>query len=141
MQLLLDLVLDKVPGPEVKPDAPLQMLVTTIDWSQYVGRIAIGRIAAGTLRSGRRVALSRKDGSIQPSQITSLMVFQNLSRVEVEAANAGDIVALVGLDDVEIGDTICDLERPVPSAASDRRRAHPRNGLYDQFVAAGRSRR
>ena len=114
MQLLLDLVLEHVPGPEVKPDAPLQMLVTTIDWSQYVGRIAIGRIAAGTIRSGHRVGLSHKDGSIAPAQIASLMVFQNLDRVEVESASAGDIVALVGLEDVEIGDTVCDLERPLP---------------------------
>jgi GTP-binding protein len=114
MQLLLDLVLEHVPGPEVKPNAPLQMLVTTLDWSQYVGRIAIGRIAAGAIRSGGRVGLSHKDGSILPAQIASLMVFQNLDRVEVEAASAGDIVALVGLEDVEIGDTICDLERPFP---------------------------
>jgi GTP-binding protein len=114
MQLLLDLVLEHVPGPLVKPQAPLQMLVTTIDWSQYVGRIAIGRIAAGTIHSGRRVGLSHKDGSIAAAQIAALMVFQNLERVAVEAAHAGDIVALVGLEDVEIGDTICDLERPLP---------------------------
>ena len=68
----------------------------------------------GRIRSGRRVGLSHKDGSILPAQIASLMVFQNLDRVEVEAASAGDIVALVGLEDVEIGDTICDLERPLP---------------------------
>ncbi len=114
MELLLDMVLDKVPGPLVKPDAALQMLVTTIDWSQYVGRIAIGRIASGTIRSGQRIGLSRKDGTVQPSQIAQLMVFQNLDRVEVATASAGDIVALVGLDNVEIGDTVCDLERPVP---------------------------
>jgi len=114
MRLLLDMVLEKIPGPAVKPDAPLQMLVTTIDWSQYVGRIAIGRIAAGTPRSGQRIRLSRRDGSLQVSQIASLMVFENLDRVEVETANAGDIVALVGLEDVEIGDTVCDFERPVP---------------------------
>ncbi len=114
MELLLDLVLEHVPGPVVEPDAPLQMLVTTIDWSQYVGRIAIGRIAAGTIRSGQRVGLSRKGGSIMPAQVASLMVFQNLDRVEVESVEAGDIVALMGLEDVEIGDTVCDLERPRP---------------------------
>jgi len=114
MQLLLDLVLEHVPGPAVQPAAPLQMLVTTIDWSQYVGRIAIGRIAAGTIHSGRRVGLSHKDGSITPAPVASLMVFQNLDRVEVASASAGDIVAVVGLEDVEIGDTVCDLERPVP---------------------------
>ncbi len=79
----------QVPGPEVKPDAPLQMLVTTIDWSQYVGRIAIGRIAAGTIRSGHRVGLSHKDGSVEPSQIASLMVFQNLESCGSRAGQGG----------------------------------------------------
>ena len=112
MERLLDLVLEHTPGPEVKPNAPLQMLVTTVDWSQYVGRIAVGRITAGTLRSGQRVGLSRLDGTVSPAQISSLMVFHNLGRMEVAEAAAGEIVAVVGLDDVEIGDTICDIERP-----------------------------
>ncbi len=112
MECLLDLVLEKVPGPEVQPDAPLQMLVTTVDWSQYVGRIGVGRITSGTLRSGQRIGLSRADGEISPAQISSLMVFHNLGRTEVPEAQAGEIVAVVGLDDIEIGDTICDLERP-----------------------------
>lgn len=114
MQLLLDMVLEKIPGPDVQPDAPLQLLVTTLDWSQYVGRIAIGRVAAGTLQSGRRIGLSRKDGTIEPAQVGSLLVFENLDRVEVPQVEAGDIVAVVGLEDVEIGDTLCDLERPRP---------------------------
>ncbi len=112
MERLLDLVLEHTPGPEVKPNAPLQMLVTTVDWSQYVGRIAVGRITAGTLRSGQRVGLSRLDGTVSPAQISSLLVFHNLGRMEVAEAAAGEIVAVVGLDDVEIGDTICDIERP-----------------------------
>jgi GTP-binding protein len=121
MELLLDLVLDKIPGPEVKPDAPLQLLVTTLDWSQYLGRIAIGRITAGTLRNGSRVGLTRRDGAVVPAQIASLSVFENLDRVEVPSAQAGDIVAVVGLEDVEIGDTICDLvqARPLPRLVVD----------------------
>ncbi len=71
MELLLDLVLKKIPGPEIEPDAPLQMLVTTLDWSQYVGRVAIGRIASGSLHCGRRVALSRADGSFMPAEVSS----------------------------------------------------------------------
>ena len=114
MERLLDLVLEKIPGPVVEPDAPVRMRVTTIDWSQYVGRIAIGRVSAGTLRSGRRVGLSQPDGSVTPAQISSLMVFRNLERVEVDSVNAGDIAAVVGLEDIEIGDTICDLDRPAP---------------------------
>jgi GTP-binding protein len=114
MERLLDLVLEHVPGPEVEQDAPLQMLVTTVDWSQYVGRIAIGRLTAGVIRSGQRIGLSRRDGSIVPAPVSSLMVFHNLGRSEVEQAGAGEIVALVGLENVEIGDTVCDLQRSSP---------------------------
>ncbi len=114
MDDLLDLVVEHIPGPEVEPDAPLQMFVTTVDWSQYVGRIAIGRISAGTIRAGQRVGLSGSDASIVPARVASLMVFHNLGRTEVEEASAGELVALVGLEDVEIGDTVVDIDHPVP---------------------------
>lgn len=114
MELLLDLVLEKIPGPEIEPDAPLRMLVTTIDWSQYVGRIAIGRVTAGTLREGQTVGLSTADGRVVAAQISTLMVFDKLGRIPAPAVQAGDIAAVVGLTQVEIGDTICDLEHPAP---------------------------
>ena len=108
MEPLLDMVLAQVPGPEVDLDAPLQMLVTTLDWSKYVGRIAIGRITAGRMESGQQVALVQDNDETKAARVTQLMVFENLGRVEGETATAGDVVALVGLEDVEIGDTICD---------------------------------
>jgi len=113
MKPLLDLVLDKVPGPEVEPDAPLQLLVTTLDWSDYVGRIAIGRIQSGTVRRGQQIVLLQKDDCVAPAKVSGLFTFDKLGRTEVEEVTAGDIAALVGLEKVEIGDTVADPEQPV----------------------------
>ena len=113
MKPLLDLVLEKVPGPDVEPEAPLQLLVTTLDWSDYVGRIAIGRIQSGTLRKGQRVALMQADEQVTPAKVNGLFLFDKLGRTEVDEATAGDIAAIVGLENVEIGDTVADLEQPV----------------------------
>lgn len=107
---ILDLVLDKIPGPEIEAEAPLQMLVTTLDWSEYVGRIAIGRVQAGKVSKGQRVALMQADEMESVCKLASVHVFDKLGRTEVEEASAGDIVALVGLDEVEIGDTVSDIE-------------------------------
>ncbi|MBL8829125.1 MAG: translational GTPase TypA, partial [Planctomycetaceae bacterium] len=112
MRPLLDLVLEKIPGPIVDAEAPLQMLVTTLDWSDYVGRIAIGRIYSGAVRKGQRVALMQKDDKLVSSKIASVLVFEKLGRTEVEEAAAGEVVAIVGLDAVEIGDTVSDFEQP-----------------------------
>src|SRR6476619_4881176 len=101
MQPLLDMVLESIPGPDVDPDAPLQMLVTTLDWSEFVGRIAIGRIQSGLIRTGQTVALMQAHDKVIESKIASLFVFQNLGRVEVEEASAGDVVAIVGLENIE----------------------------------------
>ncbi|HZZ71626.1 MAG TPA: translational GTPase TypA [Pirellulales bacterium] len=107
---LLDMVLEKVPGPEIVPDAPLQMLVTTLDWSDFVGRIAIGRIYSGEIRKGQQIALMQADGKVTTAKAQAVFVFDKLGRGEVEVATAGDIAAIVGLDAVEIGDTISDFE-------------------------------
>ena len=107
MQPLLDMVLEQIPGPEVEPDEPLQLLVTNLDWSEYVGRIGIGRVQAGVLKSGQSVELSKKNNRIAPAQIGSISIFDNLGRTEVDEASAGEIAAIVGIEDVEIGDTIC----------------------------------
>jgi GTP-binding protein len=109
---LMDMILEKIPGPEIDPDAPLQMLVTTLDWSDYVGRIAIGRIYSGTVKPGLDVALMQKDDKIAPARIVTAYTFEDLGRVEVASAEAGDIVALVGLENIEIGDTITDRNSP-----------------------------
>lgn len=111
MRPLLDMVLQHIPGPEIDPSAPLQMLVTTLDWSDYVGRIAIGRILSGKIVQGQQVALMQADGTTQ-SKVTGVFLFDKLGRTEVQEATAGDVAAIVGLESVSIGDTICDLENP-----------------------------
>jgi len=105
MRPLLDLLVEKVPGPEVDGDSPLQMMVTTLDWSEYVGRIAVGRINAGSVHVGQTIDLHGREG-ISKQKIAGLFMFDNLGRVAAETASAGDIVAIEGLTDVEIGDTI-----------------------------------
>ena len=107
MAPLLDMLLEKIPGPEVEPDAPLQLLVTNLDWSDYVGRIAIGRIQSGTMTKGQQVDLAKDEGKIAPAQIANLQMFDKLGRVDIEKATAGDIVAVVGIENIDIGDTIC----------------------------------
>ena len=109
---LMDMILEKIPGPEIDAEAPLQMLVTTLDYSDYVGRIAIGRIYSGEVKRGLDVALMQKDDKITPARIVSVHVFEDLGRVEVESVQAGDIVALVGLENIEIGDTVSDRNSP-----------------------------
>jgi len=107
---IMDLILEHAPGPDVEADAPLQMLVTTLDWSEYVGRIAIGRIAAGSITTGQQIALMQNDHKVELCAIKQLQVFKNLGRTDAEKAEAGDIVALIGLEQVEIGDTVSDPE-------------------------------
>jgi GTP-binding protein len=121
MHDLLDMVLDRVPGPEIETDASLQMLVTTLDWSDYVGRIAIGRIQSGTLRRGETVALMQADNQMVMAKVTTVYLFDKLGRTEVEEATAGDIAAVVGMPEVEIGDTISDAANPraMPRLAVD----------------------
>jgi GTP-binding protein len=111
MQPLLDMVLEHIPGPEIDPDAPLQILVTTLDWSDYVGRIAIGRVLSGKIVRGQQVALIQAEGTTQ-AKVNGVFLFDKLGRTEVEEATAGDITAVVGLDTVSIGDTISDVEDP-----------------------------
>ena len=110
---LLDLVLEKIPGPVVRPADPLQLMVTSLEWSRYVGRIATGRIAAGKLRTGQQIALMRADGSKTLAKVEQVQLFDNLGRSDTPEGQAGDIVAVIGLPDPEIGDTIADPLNPV----------------------------
>jgi GTP-binding protein len=109
---LLDLVLAAVPGPEIDASAPLQMLVTNLDWSDYVGRIAIGRLYSGTIRRGQQVALVQAGGRIAEGKVAAVNLFDKLGRSDVAEATAGDIAAVVGLETVAIGDTINEVEFP-----------------------------
>ncbi len=110
---LLELVIEKIPGPIVRPDEPLQLMVTSLEWSRYVGRVATGRISAGRIRTGQQIALMRADGSKSLSKVDQVQLYDNLGRSDAEEACAGDIVAVIGLPDPEIGDTIADPLNPV----------------------------
>ena len=112
MTTLLDLLVDGLPGPEADPDAPLQMMVTTLDWSEYVGRIAVGRINTGRIRTGQHVDL-HSHGGARRIKISGLYVFDKLGRVPTEEASAGDLVSIEGLEEVEIGDTITAVDSGV----------------------------
>ncbi len=110
---LLDMIIEHVPGPHVDPDGPLQMMVTTLDWSEYVGRVATGRIISGTVSKGQKVALIKNSGEQVVSEVDSVELFDKLGRMPTEKAHAGDIVALVGLEDPEIGDTVACPVNPI----------------------------
>ena len=102
-----------VPGPLVEPGATTQFQANNLDYNDYVGRLAIGRVKNGTLTVGN-YTLCRVDGTQQPVKVTQVYGWQGLKRVELSAAQAGDIVAIAGIEDIGIGDTIADRERPQP---------------------------
>src|SRR5262249_24743231 len=109
---LFDMIVQHVPGPEVDPDSPFRMLCTTLDFSEYVGRIAIGRIAAGVVRRQQKAVLLKARGVSMSGSIHNLLEFDKLGRTEVDSAEAGDIVAVVGLGAVDVGETIADPAQP-----------------------------
>ncbi|GIX05272.1 MAG: GTP-binding protein [Planctomycetaceae bacterium] len=111
---LLDLILEKIPGPRVQLDHPLQFIVTSLSYSEYVGRIATGRIVRGRVGTGQKVVLLKADGRAVPAQVSAVEVFDKLGRQAVPEASSGDIVALIGLEQPEIGDTVADPEHPLP---------------------------
>jgi len=115
LEPLLDMVLKHVPLSTGDVKAPLQFQVTSLDYNEYVGRIAIGKIYQGTIRKGQDITLvTMKDGKQANFKISKLYGFEGLKRHEIESAEAGDIVALAGISDLFIGDTVCDLNQPLP---------------------------
>ena len=110
---LLDTIIDIIPGPEDNP-GETRMLITSLDYSKYVGRIAIGRVHRGEIREGQEIALCRKDGSISKQRIKELHTFEGMGRKRVESVQNGDICAVVGIEGFEIGDTISIPENPEP---------------------------
>ena len=111
LEPLFRVILENIPAPDVEVDAPLQMLVNTLDYDDYVGRIVVGRVVRGTIHNGENVTLMDKEGQ-RKAKIGRLYTYQGLKRVEVDEVAAGDIVALMGLTDANIGDTIADAENP-----------------------------
>ncbi len=110
---LLDAIVKYIPAPRQLEGTP-QMLITSLDYSSYTGRIAVGRVHRGTLREGMNVTLAKRDGTMIKSKIKEMHTFEGLGRKRVESVSSGDICALVGIDDFEIGDTICDYGNPEP---------------------------
>src|SRR5690242_11149471 len=108
LRQLFEAIVEHVPPPKGDPDAPLQLLVANLDSSDYVGRIAIGRIFNGRVKIGDPVAVCKLDDAIQTTKVTKLYAFDGLKRVEIQEAAAGDIVCLAGIDNITIGETIAD---------------------------------
>ncbi len=118
---MFERILGHIPPPSGDPAGPLQFLVTNLDYSDYVGRLAVGRVFSGTLRAGETVSLCGKDGAVERIKAAVLYGFEGLSRKEVTEAVAGDIVAVAGAESITIGDTLSDAEvpRPLPRIAVD----------------------
>src|SRR6476660_4172211 len=143
---LFDAVIKHVPPPRGNPDAPLQLLVANLDSSDYVGRIAIGRIFNGRVKIGDAVAVVKLDTAVQHTKVTKLYAFDGLKRVDIQEAAAGDIVCLAGIEDITIGETITDMEHQVaiPPIAIDEPTVHmifgvntsPRAGREGQYVTS-----
>ena len=108
---LMDAIIEYIPAPEVLEGTP-QLLITSLDYNPYMGRIAVGRVHRGALKNGQAVTLAKKDGSKVKTKIKELHTFSGMGRAKVDEVKSGDICALVGIDGFEIGDTICDIEAP-----------------------------
>ena len=108
---LMDAIIEYIPEPEVLEGTP-QMLITSLDYNPYVGRIAVGRVHRGVLKDGMAVTLAKKDGTKIRTKIKELHTFQGMGHVKTDEVRSGDICALIGIDGFEIGDTICDIENP-----------------------------
>ncbi|MET3208856.1 UNVERIFIED_CONTAM: GTP-binding protein [Paenibacillus sp. PvR008] len=112
MQALYETVVDHIPAPTEKVDEPLQFLVTLMDYNEYLGRIAVGRVNRGIIKQGQAVTVMLRDGSSKSARIEKLFGFQGLKRIETDQAGAGDIVAIAGIKDINIGETIADPNHP-----------------------------
>ncbi len=117
---LLDKIVEVIPAPQQLEGTP-QMLITSLDYSSYTGRIAVGRVHRGTLRGGQNITIVHRDGSQEKTKIKELHTFEGMGHVKTDAVSSGDICAVIGLDHFEIGDTICDYEQPeaLPTIAID----------------------
>ncbi|CEH31784.1 GTP-binding protein TypA [Aneurinibacillus migulanus] len=112
LRALFDTIVEHIPGPGGDFEAPLQFQVTMLDYNEYMGRIGIGRIHRGTIRKGDTVAQIKRDGSIKQVRVNKLFGFSGLKRIEIEEAKSGDIIAIAGVDDINVSDTIADTETP-----------------------------
>lgn len=111
---LLDMIVNHVPAPVGDEDAPLQLLISNIDYDEYVGSMAVGRVERGTAKVGQTAVVCKKDGSTQQIRLTKMYMYDGLKRIDAETATIGDIVQVAGVADVKIGETICDVSCPEP---------------------------
>jgi len=114
LQPLFDAIISKVPPPPGDVDSPFQMLVTTIDYSDYLGRLGIGRISRGAIKLGSPMKIIHRDGNAEDARVTKIYTFEGLKRSEIKEASVGDIIAIAGMEDVDIGETIADAADPTP---------------------------
>ena len=112
LKQLFDLIVNEIPSPEVEPEKPFQMLVSNIDYDEYTGRIAVGKIQRGTIKTGMGISVCKADGSTKRYKVTKLYSFEGIGKTVIEEAGAGDVVAISGITDINIGETICDPEFP-----------------------------
>jgi GTP-binding protein len=143
---LFDAIVASVPPPRGSADAPLQLLVANLDSSDYLGRIAVGRVFNGKIQVGDPIAVCKLDGSFQETKVTKLFAFDGLKRVDIPSASAGDIVCVAGIEDITIGETIADIEhrRAMPAIAVDEPtvsmifgvNTSPMSGRDGQFVTS-----
>lgn len=147
---LFDVIVSALPGPANNPDGIVQFQVNNLDYNDYVGRLAIGRIVSGVLQSSTIYSLCRLDGSQVPCKITQVYTWQGLKRVEIESAKAGDVVAIAGIEEIQIGETVSDRENPqaLPAIRVDEPtismifgvNTSPWSGREGQFVTSRRLR-
>ena len=137
---LFDAIIEHIPPPHGSLDHPLQMLIANLDSSDYLGRIAIGRIFNGRVKINDMVAVAKLEGKLQQTRVTKLFAFEGLKRVDIAEAAAGDIVCLAGIEDITIGETVTDPRQPDADHADCRRRADRVDDLRRQHVAARRPR-
>ncbi len=114
LKILFDMIIKHVPAPEGDGDAPLQLLISNIDYDEYVGPIAVGRVERGSAKTGQSAVICKKDGSTVPIKLTKMYMYDGLRRRDAESATIGDIVQVSGVGDIKIGETICDCSTPEP---------------------------
>ncbi|ALA69319.1 GTP-binding protein TypA [Geobacillus stearothermophilus 10] len=121
MTALFETIIEHIPAPADNRNEPLQFQVALLDYNEYVGRIGIGRIFRGTMKTGQQVALLKRDGAVKMFRVTKLFGFIGLKRIEIEEAHAGDIVAVAGMEDINVGETVCppDHQEPLPPLRID----------------------
>ena len=114
LKILFDMIIKHIPAPKGDEEAPLQLLISNIDYDEYVGPIAVGRIERGCAKMGQSAVICKKDGSVVPIRLTKMYMYDGLRRIDAESATIGDIVQVSGVGDIKIGETICDPNNPEP---------------------------